>query len=65
MSFLSLELSYWIASRDTEMILKIFISRFSATFPYKFQLIFLSNFLVNFELIDLQGPMNNFDVLQI
>ena len=65
MSFQSLELGYWIASRDTEMILKIFITRLSATFPYNLQLNFFSNFLVNFELIDLQGPMNIFEVLQI
>ena len=31
-NFLRLEISYWIASRDTEMILKILISQFSATF---------------------------------
>ena len=30
--FQGLELGYWIASRDTEMILKILISQNSATF---------------------------------
>ena len=32
MSFLELEIGYWIAARDKEMILKIFILRLSATF---------------------------------
>ena len=51
MSFLKLGMGYWIASRDTEMILKIFVSRFSATFPYNLQLIsflkFFGYFRVN------------------
>ena len=34
-----LELGYWIAYRDTELMLKIFIIRFSATFPYNLRLI--------------------------
>ena len=33
-----MELGYWIASRDTEMIMKIFIPQFSATFSYNLQL---------------------------
>ena len=48
MSFLSLELGYWIASRDSEVILKIFISRFSVVFPYNLQLIFFPKFFVHF-----------------
>ena len=64
--FQSFELGYWIASRDIEMILKIFISQFSATFSDNLQLISFLNFLVIFELIiDLQGPMNIIQVLQI
>ena len=63
MSLWSLELGYWIASRDTEVILKIFISRFSAAFFYNLQLLSF-NFLVIFELIDLPGPMNIFEVFR-
>ena len=60
MSFLKLGigLGYWIASIDTEMILFIFISRYTATFHYNLRLFFLNLFI--FELIDLQGPMNIF-----
>ena len=67
MSFLKfgLQLGYWIASRDTEMVLKIFISRFLARFPNNLQLITFLNFLVIFELIDLKGPMNIVQVLLI
>ena len=46
--FLSLELGYWIASRDTEMILKIFISRFLATFPHTLQSTFFLKFFGHF-----------------
>ena len=37
-----LELGYWIASGDTEVILKIFISGFLATFSYNLRLISFS-----------------------
>ena len=62
--FWILELGYWIDSRDTEINVKIIISRFSETFPYNLQGLF-SSFLFFFELIDLQGPIDIFQALQI
>ena len=66
MNFLRLGIGLLDSSRDTEMVLKILIS-FLATFLYNIQLICVLSeiFLVIFELMDLQGPMNFFQVLQI
>ena len=58
MNILGFELSYWIASRDTdtEMTLRILLSPFYLFFKF---------FLSFSELIDLQVPVSFFQVLQI